>query len=191
MCERLCAAMDGDLTVASTPGRGSVFTVRLPLASAATRRPSEGAERNGPLKILAAEDNPVNQQVLATLLAHIGLDPVIVADGAQALAAWRESEWDLVLMDIQMPVMDGLAATRAIRDLEQNSGRTRTPILALTANALGDQVASYRAAGIDAVVAKPISVCDLFGAIAAATDLSPQAGSPSTSPILRASSARR
>ena len=192
MCHRLCAAMDGDIAVASTPGHGSVFTVRLPLPTAGQHRRVQPAERNGPLRILAAEDNPVNQQVLATLLAHLGLDPVIVADGAQALAAWREQAWDLVLMDIQMPVMDGLAATCAIRQEEEATGRTRTPILALTANAMSDQVNAYRAAGIDAVVAKPISVCDLFGAIAAATDApSVQAASPSTSPILRASSARR
>jgi signal transduction histidine kinase/ActR/RegA family two-component response regulator len=191
LCHHLCTAMNGDITVASTRGRGSVFTVRLPLSPAQASPETAALQRSGPLRILAAEDNPVNQQVLATLLAHLGLSPVIVADGAQALEAWRQADWDLILMDIQMPVMDGLSASREIRRRETETGRPRTPILALTANAMRDQVDAYHAAGIDAVVAKPISVCDLFGAIVAATDAACQAGAPSASPILRASSARR
>ncbi|HEY2660346.1 MAG TPA: response regulator [Caulobacteraceae bacterium] len=120
------------------------------------------------LRILAAEDNDVNQLVLKTLLAQAGLDLTLVADGALAVAAWAEDEWDLVLMDVQMPVMDGLAAVQEIRARERSSGRARTPVIALTGNAMAHQVAELIAAGMDDHVAKPIQVTRLFSAIEAA-----------------------
>jgi CheY-like chemotaxis protein len=122
------------------------------------------------LRILAAEDNPINQLVLQTLLHQVGVDPVMVADGEQALAAWRSQDWDLILMDIQMPVMDGVMASRAIRSEEATADRPRTPIIALTANVMRDQVQAYLAAGMDDVVAKPIEVGRLVAAMEAALD---------------------
>jgi CheY-like chemotaxis protein len=122
------------------------------------------------LRILAAEDNPINQLVLQTLLQQVGVDPVMVADGEQALAAWRSQDWDLILMDIQMPVMDGVTASRAIRSEEAAAGRPRTPIIALTANVMRDQVQAYVAAGMDDVVAKPIEVGRLIAAMEGALD---------------------
>jgi CheY-like chemotaxis protein len=120
--------------------------------------------------VLAAEDNSVNQLVLRTLLQQAGLDPHIVSDGAEAVAAWREQAWDVILMDVQMPVMDGPTATRTIRAAEAETGRPRTPILALTANAMAHQIADYAAVGMDGVIPKPIKVEDLFGALQAALD---------------------
>ncbi|MBU1375112.1 MAG: response regulator [Alphaproteobacteria bacterium] len=124
-----------------------------------------------PLRVLAAEDNAVNQVVLRALLEQAGIEPFIVDDGAAAVDAWQASAWDVVLMDIQMPVMDGLSAARAIRAAERTSGRRRTPIVALTANAMAHQAAEYAAAGMDGVIAKPIHVEDLFQALDAALEL--------------------
>jgi CheY-like chemotaxis protein len=137
-----------------------------------------GPERS--LRVLAAEDNPTNQLVLRALLEHSGIEPTIVGDGAQALASWMNGEWDLVLMDIQMPVMDGPTASRRIRELERQIGRRRTPIIALTANVMSHQVDDYAAAGMDAWVGKPIEIARLFEAInaalAAADDAPPDHG---------------
>ena len=111
----------------------------------------------------------MNQLVLKTLLGQIGLEPVVVSNGEEAVAAWRRGAWDVVLMDVQMPVMDGLTATREIRRLEAEDGRAPTPIIALTANAMTHQVESYYAAGMTGFVAKPIEAARLFEAIASAT----------------------
>ena len=173
ICRELAAAFGGSICAASTPDRGSTFTVYIPL----TRLSDEeafvvGTEGRQPqtqdisaVQILAAEDNTVNQLVLKTLLNQAGIDPFIVSDGSEALAAWREREWDLILLDVQMPVMDGPSATLEIRKLEQKLGRRRTPIIALTANAMSHQVAEYKVAGMDDFVAKPIVVERLYAAI--------------------------
>ena len=187
ICRELCAAMGGGIEVESRLGVGSTFTARLPAprsTAAPTRpvtqsdRPAMGPERS--LRVLAAEDNPTNQLVLRALLEHSGIEPTIVGDGAQALASWMNGEWDLVLMDIQMPVMDGPTASRRIRELERQIGRRRTPIIALTANVMSHQVDDYAAAGMDAWVGKPIEIARLFEAInaalAAADDAPPDHG---------------
>jgi CheY-like chemotaxis protein len=120
------------------------------------------------LRVLAAEDNAINQLVLRTLLGQAGVDLLVVEDGAKALEAWRRQKWDLVLMDVQMPVMDGLSAARAIRQEEALHGLAATPIIALTANAMAHQIAEYVAAGMSSFVAKPIRVEELFEAMQAA-----------------------
>jgi len=176
ICRELCEAMGGRITVASKPGQGSRFTAEVPLerigdapaavAQEAAPEPLGGAA----LRILAAEDNAVNQLVLNTLLGQAGIEPRIVDNGAEALAAWEAEAWDVILMDVQMPVMDGPTATGEIRRRERETGRARTPIIALTANAMTHQLESYRAAGMESAVAKPIRVEELFAAIAQATD---------------------
>jgi len=129
------------------------------------------ATASGPaLRVLAAEDNEVNQLVLKALLQHIGVEPLIVENGVDAVAAWEAHDWELILMDVHMPQMDGPEATRIIRAREQASGRPRTPIIALTANAMSHQVADYLAAGMDGFVAKPVEVGRLFAAIEAALE---------------------
>ena len=120
--------------------------------------------------MLAAEDNSVNQLVLKTLLSQIGIEPVIVGDGVDAVAAWESGHWDVILMDVQMPRMDGPTATRFIRAREAAQGRARTPIVALTANAMTHQVAEYLAAGMDGFVPKPIEVSRLFEALETALE---------------------
>jgi signal transduction histidine kinase/ActR/RegA family two-component response regulator len=177
ICRELCRAMGGEIAAESEIGRGSCFTVRLPLARVAAggAAPAVGPAA-GPLfesrppRVLAAEDNAVNQMVLRTLLTQAGLEPVIVGDGAEAVAAWEQDDWDVILMDAQMPVMDGLAAAREIRRREAETGRAATPIIALTANAMPHQVETYRAAGMSGFVAKPIQLPELFAAIAAAVE---------------------
>ena len=172
----LCRLMRGDLTAASEPGKGATFSARMPLtrvgdvAPVATALPVEPAGRET-LKVLAAEDNRVNRIVLEALLAQIGVEPMIVEDGAQAVAAWRARDWDLILMDVHMPVLDGVGAVRAIRAEETATRRRRTPVIALTANAMTHQVNDLLACGMDLHVAKPIDAAALFGAIEAALDM--------------------
>ena len=175
ICRELAQMMGGSVAAASVVGQGSIFTVDLPLRRAAApaqlrteTRPSEVELDSAGIKVLAAEDNAVNQLVLKTLLAQIGVTPVVVDNGLMAVEAWRREAWDLIFMDVQMPEMDGLAATAAIRHAERAGGRRRTPIIALTANALTHQIAAYREAGMDGHVAKPIEAARLFEALQAA-----------------------
>jgi signal transduction histidine kinase len=170
ICRELAALMGGEVAAASVEGQGSTFTLRLPLARAqgpAVAKAQAGAAEldNRPgLRVLAAEDNPMNQQVLSTLLGQLGVELVMVADGAQAVEATARENFDLILMDVQMPVMDGPTATRAIRARERGTGR-RTPILALTANAMAHHQAEYVAAGMDGLVPKPIQLSHLIAEI--------------------------
>ncbi len=171
----LCAAMGGSIGAESQPGEGSTFTVLLPLAhvatdtSAQTPAPIEPQARpdGRSLRVLAAEDNTVNRLVLQTLLAQLGVEPTIVTNGAEAVEAFGRAGWDLILMDVQMPVMDGLQATRQIRALEAARGATPTCIIALTANAMAHQTADYIAAGMDGSLGKPIEIARLYEIITA------------------------
>jgi PAS domain S-box-containing protein len=172
ICRQLAVKMGGMLDVQSSLGCGSTFTATLPLPrlrdigdDGSNASPEESCAARAPLRVLAAEDHPVNQLVLRTLLQQVGIEPTIVGDGLQALTAWRDADWDVILMDVQMPVMDGLTASLAIRSEEAASGRPRTPIVAVTANVMVHQVQAYRTAGIDDVVAKPIQVAGLIDAI--------------------------
>ena len=117
------------------------------------------------LRVLAAEDNPTNQLVLTTIMQIFGVELTLAADGIEAVEVWRDGVFDVILMDIQMPRLDGVAATRRIRAEEASSGRVRTPILALSANALTHQVESYLTAGMDGHVAKPIELSKLQAAL--------------------------
>jgi signal transduction histidine kinase/AmiR/NasT family two-component response regulator len=175
ICHELAQLMGGEITVESQVGQGSRFIVRLPLPMVGEEKPLLKLAPAPPsdlkpmrLRVLAAEDNAVNQLVLKTLLHQLGLEPTVVEDGAACVAAWRASEWDVILMDVQMPVMDGLSATTHIRNLERETGRARTPIIALTANAMAHQVEQYLAVGMDGHVAKPIAASELFAALSAA-----------------------
>ena len=95
----------------------------------------------------------------------MGLEPTLVENGAEAIEAWKSGQWDVILMDIQMPVMDGVTAAREIRTFEAREDRRRTPIIAVTANAMSHQVAEYIEAGMDDVAPKPIDAAKLFEAI--------------------------
>jgi signal transduction histidine kinase/ActR/RegA family two-component response regulator len=169
ICRDLVQLMGGDIQVASTLGEGTTFTVRLPLQPAEQR--ATQASDPGPmplarsLRVLAAEDHATNQAVLRILLAQAGLEVHIVGNGQEALEAWEQEVWDVILMDVQMPIMDGPTAVRAIREREGLSGRQRVPIIALTANAMTHHVSEYLESGMDAFIAKPLDFARLVATI--------------------------
>ncbi|MCU0881159.1 MAG: ATP-binding protein [Hyphomonadaceae bacterium] len=192
ICQQLISTMGGRIEVESQPGTGSLFRVSLDLqvahrpqsvvlspqiGSAAAEQdslvpadsPDAGEAMDEPggqdLRILAADDNAHNRLVLQLMLEHIGLEAVFAHDGAEALAMWEQEHFDLILMDIQMPVMCGHDATRQIRAREAATGRRRTPVVALTANAMTHHVRECLDAGMDDHVAKPIRPERLFAAI--------------------------
>ncbi|PTS88364.1 hybrid sensor histidine kinase/response regulator [Pseudomonas sp. HMWF010] len=172
ICRDLCGLMGGSISVDSQPGQGATFTIEIPLERLAGQdvppdldqavRAKSGHRK---LRVLAAEDNPTNQRVLTAIFEVSGVDLLVVDDGAKAVEAWRAQPWDAILMDIHMPVMDGLAALAEIRRSEAELGRPRTPVIALTANAMSHQVADLLAAGMDDHVAKPIDVGQLLMAL--------------------------
>jgi signal transduction histidine kinase/CheY-like chemotaxis protein len=170
LSRQLAELMGGTLEAQSTPGIGSIFRLRMPVEAAEAPAEAEGPQPApaGPLgvRILAAEDNTTNQLILRALLEPLGAQLALVANGREAVEAYRVGRFDLVLMDIQMPVMDGVAAAREIRALEIQACRPRTPIVALSANVMAHQVAEYRAAGMDAVVGKPFEAELLWTTVA-------------------------
>jgi len=172
ICRELAAVMGGGIHVQSREGQGSTFTVVVAMprgegeiAQAAPVDEPSDATAGRRLRVLAADDNLTNQKVIAAVLAPLGAEVALVADGAACVEAWRAGGHDVILMDIHMPVMDGVEAARTIRSLEAAEGRARTPIVAVTANALVHQVEGYLAAGMDGHVAKPIEVTKLYAAI--------------------------
>jgi signal transduction histidine kinase/FixJ family two-component response regulator len=154
ICRKLVELMGGTLGVESEPGRGSLFWVELPLALAAPPRALDAPRPRQPRRILLAEDVMANQILVTAILEACGHAVDVVDDGVAAVSALRRTAYDLVLMDIQMPIMNGIDATKAIRADE--SGDRRTPIVALTANASAQDSERCLAAGMDAYIAKPI-----------------------------------
>ena len=122
---------------------------------------------NAPIRVLAAEDNEINQVVLGGLLGHVRPHYALtfVANGAEAVEAWRADDFALILMDVRMPVMDGREAAVAIRAEEAATARARTPIVALTAEALEGEIEACYAAGMDAHIGKPFEIEALCAAI--------------------------
>lgn len=169
----LAVLMEGDIDAVSVEGVGSQFTLRLPLSPAPNGAAPEmaiPAPQPASLKILAAEDNETNRLVLEALLEPLGGKLDFVADGSEAVDRFEVETYDLILMDIQMPVMNGIDATRLIRAKESREKWVRTPILALTANTLESQLLEYAEAGIDGHVAKPVQTSSLYAAIIQALD---------------------
>jgi CheY-like chemotaxis protein len=122
-------------------------------------------EPSGSARVLIAEDNSVNQLILRTLLEELGMSVRMVADGQALIEAWRDGPWDIVLTDIHMPVMDGLAAAKRIRAEEKDQGSRHTPIIAVTADDMPHHTAEYEAAGMNGLVAKPFDLDQLIQTI--------------------------
>jgi PAS domain S-box-containing protein len=171
----LAELMQGEISVDSELGKGSIFTVRVPLRRLSEPLVGQDADdvahllgRLNGLRVLLAEDHPTNQKVVELILEPMGVRLRVVDDGEQALAAFRPGAFDLVLMDMQMPVIDGLTAVREIRRREAVAGVAPTPIAMLTANATPEHRALGEAAGADLHIAKPISPESLIGGVIAA-----------------------
>ena len=167
----LVELMGGWLECDSTPGVGSRFWFEIPLPpvgeaiEAVDEVKPVGDVREQPLRVLLADDHPANRKVIEIMLGATAMELVAVEDGAQALETFKREAFDLVLMDMQMPVMDGLTATAGIRAFEAQHGRARTPILMLTANAMAEHVEAGRAAGSDGHLTKPLTLAALFDGI--------------------------
>lgn len=155
-------ALGGAIALESAPGEGATFTITLPVERVVA--PPHAALISGKAHALLAEDNPTSRIVLSAMLSSLGFDVMSVETGAEALAAVTRNDFELIVMDIQMPVMDGEEATQRIRALE--GPRAKTPIVIVTAHALSGDDRRYLASGADEVVAKPVDLRALAAAVA-------------------------
>ena len=171
---RLVEAMAGKISVTSTPGVGTEVTIRLParaidpapdLKSMPTCSECAAHDQKGQLRglrLLVAEDNAANRKILSLMLNKLEVDAVFVTNGAEACNAWRQGAFELILLDISMPVMDGLDALRAMQRDASALGRRPPRAIAVTANVMKDQIETYHAKGFIDTLAKPVRRGDLF-----------------------------
>lgn len=179
ICHELAALMGGRIEAASVLGQGSRFRLVMPAVEASPPEQAKGevqTEIAAAFSVLVVEDNVNNQLVVRGLLEHLGASVDIAGNGLEALAALRLRCFDVVLMDVQMPILDGLEATRAIRRGEAGSMAALLPIIGVTGNAMDHQVNEALEAGMTTVVSKPIQLPQLVAAIETVlTDVASQA----------------
>ncbi|MFU8882737.1 MAG: PAS domain S-box protein [Rhodobacterales bacterium] len=180
---QLVTLMQGEIAVQSTPDQGTTIRVTLPLAAADTTNPHPPQEQDSlkqadidlsHLRALVADDSPTNRLVLSEMLRDSGLDIVMVENGRESVDQWADSlargkAFDIILLDISMPVMDGVTALTEIRAQEAAKGIAPVPVIAVTANAMPHQVADYLIAGFDTHLAKPFKRAELLHAIVTLT----------------------
>jgi PAS domain S-box-containing protein len=171
--KRLVVMMQGDVQVTSTPGKGTVVQIALPLPLAessdlgevSVAAPITPHVNFQGLTVLAADDNRTNRMILSAMMGQLGVTSTLVEDGPSALEMFEREQFDLIVLDISMPVMDGVSVLKAMRAMEAAQNRPRTPIVAFTANAMSHQVAGYMEAGFDDCLTKPLKVDRLREAI--------------------------
>ncbi|MGV8930274.1 MAG: ATP-binding protein [Brevundimonas sp.] len=167
--KHLAEMMGGTLECDSAPGVGSVFWFEVPLMAAEAAEPERIQTapqfRSSAMRVLVADDHPTNLRVVEIILKGAGMDVMSVENGLQAVEAEAAGAYDVILMDMQMPVMDGMTAVTEIRAAEARQGERRTPIIMLTANAMPEQVRAGRMAGADAHLTKPITPTSLLQTI--------------------------
>ena len=203
ICRSLCEMMGGTIDATSQPGVGSTFLVCLPLTRAEQSRPetsesgriirsdeTEAADGSGAISILLAEDHPMNQRIVQIILEPLGFSVTIAADGLEAVAAFERAQFDLILMDMQMPNLDGLAATRRIRQLEAQANRPHTPIAMLSANAMPEHQLAALEAGCNLHISKPVTPESLCAGIEALISAQTEPGSVSSAELARSGGAR-
>ncbi|MGB1013694.1 MAG: ATP-binding response regulator, partial [Nannocystaceae bacterium] len=169
ICRELCGLMGGTIGAESVVGQGSTFWVEIPLTYA---NKAPGVDLRTPipqgtpeLHILVAEDNPVNQRIMELVIAKLGYSLKVVNNGQEAIDAVCSQRYDAILMDINMPLVDGHEATQKIRELEAEKDY-HTPIIALTANAMSEERERCVAVGMDAYITKPIEIQHLARVLA-------------------------
>jgi signal transduction histidine kinase/ActR/RegA family two-component response regulator len=166
ICRQLASLMGGTISAAGQVGRGAVFTLMLPLPLAESEPEADEGDvaliaDASALRVLVADDNPTNRMVAELILSAVGAAIVTVENGRQAVEATADQPFDVVLMDLQMPEMDGLTAIRAIRAREAATGAPRMPIIVLSANVMHDHVEASAAAGADGHLGKPFRAEEL------------------------------
>jgi CheY-like chemotaxis protein/HPt (histidine-containing phosphotransfer) domain-containing protein len=166
--KQLAELMQGDVTVSSLPGSGATFIVTLKLRPTVVEQPALPAPKPAAAasvpatpshrKALVVDDNPINCEVMLRQLKVLGMPAESAADGFAGFSSWRGGGYDIVFADVHMPVMDGFTMTSEIRGIEKAEGRKRTPIVAVTADALAGEEERCKAAGMDDYLAKPVGL---------------------------------
>lgn len=172
ICKLLVMLMDGTISLESTMGKGSTFsftahfTVGDPAAIPEETTTPEVLPEKSRLVVLLADDNPLNRELATALLTEQDHEVLAVENGVQALEAVKSRDFDVILMDVQMPIMDGVSATRAIRNLNSGARNPDIPIIAITAHALKGDRERFLSAGMNDYIAKPIKMADFYNVIA-------------------------